>query len=343
MSQSRNLRAGEVRSTLPESAHASRISIGVPLFLMLASIYGAVWYAALVTESLWWKALLGVLTGQAIGSLFVVGHDAAHGSLTAHPKLDRYIAMLAFLPSLHPVCTWEIEHNAMHHYRTNLKGYDPVYPPMSPEEYAALTPFQKRVHRFYRSFSGFGFFYLFDIWLPVLILRRSKHSKYIPSNLLLPDFGAVGLFFLFQIWMCWYFAPTLAMFGWNLLFALLLPFIVWNYVMTFITIQNHTHPSIKWFDNKEEWSFYKAQVAGTVHTVLPAWLDFTFARVFHHTAHHVDQKIPVYRLAESQQSLEKNYDEDVKIVLFSLKEFRKILYDCQLYDYREHRWMPFPR
>ena len=338
-----DLRASEVRAHLPESAHKSRIAIGVPLFIGLSALYLGAWYASLISESLWLKALLGIVTGQAIGSLFVIGHDAAHGSLTAHPKLDRLIAKLAFLPSLHPVCTWEIEHNAMHHYRTNLKGHDPVYAPMSPEEFETLTPFQKRVHKFYRSFSGFGFFYLFDIWLPILILRRSPHSQKIATSLVVRDFAPVGLFVAMQIAACIYMAPDAMGVVWNLLLSLLLPFIVWNYVMTFITIQNHTHPTIRWFDNRDEWNFYRCQVAGTVHTHLPPWLDFAFARVFHHTAHHVDQKIPVYRLAESQQSIEKSFPEDVKIVLFNLKEFRKILYDCQLYDYRNHKWLPFPK
>ncbi|MEW6438300.1 MAG: fatty acid desaturase [Pseudomonadota bacterium] len=335
--------ASKVRSNLPESAHKSKIVIGVPLFLLLATIYGTIWYFCLSTDNLLLKFVLGIITGQAIGSLFVIGHDAAHGSLTGSPKLDRFIGMLAFLPSLHPICTWEVEHNAMHHYRTNLKGHDPVYPPMTLEEFSALSPFQKRLHRFYRSLSGFGFFYLFDIWWPMLIMRRSPHSQKIPMSLVILDFTPVALFFVFQVAMCWYFASTPAMVAWNLLLALTLPFLVWNYVMVFITIQNHTHPSVKWFDNRDEWNFYRVQVAGTVHTVLPPWLDFVFNRVFHHTAHHVDQKIPVYRLVESQKKLEANFNEDVKVVLFSLSEFRRVLYECQLYDYRNHKWSPFPK
>ncbi|MDR3462068.1 MAG: fatty acid desaturase [Beijerinckiaceae bacterium] len=338
-----NLNARQVRSHMPKSAYDSRVHIGLPLFLALFSLYLGLWLAALSVQALWLKFLLGIVTGQAIGSLFVVGHDASHESLTGRPLLDRTLAILAFLPSLHPVCTWEIEHNKMHHAWTNLKGSDLVYAPMTPQEFDALSPFQKRLHRFYRSFGGFGCFYLFDIWLPVLILRRSKYCKNIPTHLLINDFFWVGLFLAMQIGMCFVFAATLSQAMWNILLCVILPFIVWNYVMAFITIQNHTHPSIKWFDDREEWCFYHAQVQGSVHTELPRWLDFAFIRVFHHTAHHIDQKIPVYRLKNAQSTMEDTFKDDVKVILFNLSEFRKILYDCQLYDYRNHQWLRFPK
>ena len=113
--------------------------------------------------------------------------------------------------------------------------------------------------------------------------------------------------------------------------------------MTFVTIQNHTYPTIRWYDNREEWNYFRAQVAGSIHTKVPAWLDFSFARVFQHTAHHVDKKIPLYRLVKSQASLEKTFAENVTVVGLTLKEFLTVLNECQMYDYRKHEWMPFPR
>lgn len=333
----------DIRSTLPESAYHYSLGLGSLLFLVVASLYGCLWLAALSIDNLLLKLVLGVLSGQAIGIMFVIGHDAAHGSLTDRPFFDRLYATLCFLPSLHPVCTWKIEHNKLHHGWTNLKGMDPVYPPMSPDEFAALSPWRKRVHRFYRSLWGFGCYYLFDIWWKVLILRRSPHSREIHPLVAAADFLAVGGFLAFQVYLALSFADTSAQGLWNLILCVALPFLVWNYVMTFVTIQNHTYPTVRWYDNREEWNYFKAQVGGSVHTEVPAWMDFSFARVFQHTAHHVDKKIPLYRLVKTQASLERNFADNVKVVPFSWKEFRKVIYDCQMYDYRRHRWLPFPQ
>lgn len=330
----------DVRRTLPDSAYRYSTWLGTTLFVAVSSLYASLLLAGLYAENLILKAILGVLTGQAIGILFVIGHDAAHGSLTNRPILDRLFATLAFLPSLHPVSTWKVEHNKMHHGWTNLKGMDPVYPPMSPDEFRRLSTWQKRVHRFYRSVWGFGCYYLFDIWWKLLIRGQSDHGK-IPAAVVICDALSLCAFLALQLVLCRHFADDVPGLIWNILLNVMLPFVVWNYVMTFVTIQNHTHPDIRWYDNREEWSYFRAQVAGSIHTEVPAWMDFSFARVFQHTAHHVDKKIPLYRLVNVQASLESSFPSNVKRVRLTWKEFRKILYECQAYDYRQHVWLPF--
>ena len=105
----------------------------------------------------------------------------------------------------------------------------------------------------------------------------------------------------------------------------------------------HCGHTIRWYDNRDEWNYFRAQVEGSIHTEVPAWLDFSFARVFQHTAHHVDKKIPLYRLVKTQASLEQTFSGNVKKVKLTLKEFLTVLNDCQMYDYRRHVWMSFPR
>ena len=44
-----------------------------------------------------------VLATIAIIRLFIIGHDACHGSLTDHDLLNRVLGRIAFLPSLMPL------------------------------------------------------------------------------------------------------------------------------------------------------------------------------------------------------------------------------------------------
>jgi acyl-lipid omega-6 desaturase (Delta-12 desaturase) len=71
-----------------------------------------------------------------IARLFVIGHDACHGSYTPNKTLNKWIGRIAFLPSLTPYSLWEIGHNLAHHGFTNLKGRDYVWTPYSPSEFA---------------------------------------------------------------------------------------------------------------------------------------------------------------------------------------------------------------
>src|SRR5262249_32646346 len=93
----------------------------------------------------------------------------------------------------------------------------------------------------------------------------------------------------------------------------IVPYLFWNWVMAFVTLQHHTHPSVAWFATKEEWNFFNGQVRGTVHVTLPRPIEMLFQNILEHTAHHVDPKIPLYNLPVSQKELEREFKEDITV------------------------------
>ena len=95
--------------------------------------------------------------------------------------------------------------------------------------------------------------------------------------------------------------------------ALLLPFLFWNWFMSFAIFQHHNHPRVAWFMDRDEWDFFAGQVESTVHVIMPWYLEFVTAHIMQHTAHHVDPKIPLYRLTQSQQCLENAYPKDIVV------------------------------
>lgn len=125
-------------------------------------------------------------------------------------------------------------------------------------------------------------------------------------------------------------------------FAVLLPFVLWNYLMGFAIYCHHTHPEVRWYDSRAEWSFYEAQVCSTTHTSFPGGMGWLFHNIFEHTAHHVDTGIPFYELRAAQKKLEELCGRDVvRVELFSPRAFLAQMRTCQLYDYRKHCWARF--
>src|SRR5438874_1554778 len=111
MIQERVLRA-EVRTLRRKST-----LLAMAIFAADLLIYVALTWAAIAYRS--W--MLGTLAGAAIGMLFIVGHDACHGSFTASRRLNQWIGRIAFMPSFTPFRAWELGHNHTHHVYTNLK------------------------------------------------------------------------------------------------------------------------------------------------------------------------------------------------------------------------------
>jgi len=126
-----------------------------------------------------------------------------------------------------------------------------------------------------------------------------------------------------------------------LLVGLFVPQIVWNWLMGFLVFLHHTHPSVTWYADREEWSFFSGQVRGTVHILFPWPFGYMLHNIMEHTAHHVDPRIPLYNLAPCQKLLETEYESDIVVQRWSLDYFLRTLRTCQLYDFDHHQWLNF--
>ena len=84
-----------------------------------------------------------MLMPMVIGMLFVIGHDAAHNSLTPIGWLNRLLGRLVMLPAYHPYTSWCHAHNTLHHGWTNFKGRHPDFPPFTKEEFDRLPRWRR--------------------------------------------------------------------------------------------------------------------------------------------------------------------------------------------------------
>jgi omega-6 fatty acid desaturase (delta-12 desaturase) len=328
---------------LPEDSRIRSTLMGTSLFLLVLIFYAAFFWAGLVASHWWLKLLMGVLTGLSFSILFVIGHDACHDSLTPSGGLNAIIARICFLPSLHPYSTWELGHNRLHHGWTNLKGVDYVYTPFSKAEFDALPAFRRLMERAYRTAWGAGLFYLVEIWWKHLVWPRKEDWPKLKKQTYIFDLILTTVFFISECGAVLFFSRAASGLetAFNLFSLIILPYLFWNWLMAFVTLQHHTHPKVAWFASKEEWNFFYGQVRGTVHVTLPRPLELMFQNILEHTAHHVDPKIPLYKLTESQKNLERNFKEDITVQNGSIFQFAKNLKLCRLYDYQQHRWLDF--
>jgi acyl-lipid omega-6 desaturase (Delta-12 desaturase) len=337
----------DVRGSLSAESRERSSVTGLAYFLVSAVVY-ATTFAAISVPSGWAARVgLALLNGLAVAMLFVVGHDACHGSLTPHAKLNVWIARLAFLPSLHPYASWEYSHNALHHGWTNLRGKDPVYCPRTIEEFRDLPRWRRWFERASRSWVGLLPLYLVDIWWSLEIAPTAEHRSHIDKRGSFKlDRTLVFLFPLAQaaITLMLLSARGVARDAWvpAVLLVTTLPFLTFNWLIGFATFQHHTHPRILWYSDPARWSFFRSQVQGTVHVIFPRWIELTLHNIMEHTAHHVDTRVPLYNLTDAQAAVEQAYGESNVIVeRFSFRGMSNTFRCCQLYDYDRHQWLSF--
>lgn len=342
----------DIRSKIPAEVSTRSLGLGLAIFFAVVTLYCAAIVAVLFSPSWPLQIAFAILSGAFIATVFVVGHDACHGGLSPYDSLNKVLGRIAFLPSWTPFTSWEFAHNRVHHSYTNLRGKDYAWAPLSKEEYDRLSRSRRWLERHYRSVSGFGSYYLVEYWLKHLMFpsRRERQEMKRPVTFAL-DLALVLVFITAQIWglYAWSEAlvPSESFWGPFTSFPALLatviglPFLIWNWGMGVAIFQHHNHPRAVWYATREEWDFFAGQIESTVHAQMPRWVDWISAFIMQHTAHHVNSRIPLYRLSGSQRYLERAYPGAVIVEPWRFTAVGSIVARCKLYDYENHRWLNF--
>ncbi len=310
---------------------------GVHFLLYLATLIGAI---APLPASL--NLVFAIANGVFIALLFIIGHDAAHGSFVPGRSWNVWLARIAFVPCVHGASLWRVIHNEHHHARTNLKGVDGVWAPMSPDEYQSSSPIRRLLERVYRGPAGPLIYYYIAFWIhrvlfPLAPELRKEWRRHVPDT----AFAFVGLICTLA---------AIAAIGKTLtperpLWIVLLtgwaiPFAVWNYLMGFTIYLNHTHPSIPWFDDEDSWLRLRGHAPDTASIVMPVNLVPLYTKVMAHTSHHAQIRIPVYLLPEAEAELRKAFPRLLEYRL-SVGTYRAIYRKCKLFDYNRMCWTGF--
>jgi acyl-lipid omega-6 desaturase (Delta-12 desaturase) len=310
-------------------------------FLLDWLVLGVAIASLLVVESWWVKVFASLVAALWIARLFVIGHDACHGSYTPNKTLNKWIGRIAFLPSLTPYSLWEIGHNLAHHGFTNLKGRDYVWTPYSPAEFAKLPWIRRLLERIYRSGFGQGVYYMIEMWWKKLFFPGRKHVStrrisYTWDSLLVAGFAAAWVGGL-VVWGV-YSGKSI----WSLLiFGFVIPFCIWNCLMGFVIYVQHTHPRVAWYERRDQWTANAGYATTTVHIKLIRPLDGLIHYILEHGAHHVNMGIPLYRLKEAQAKLAATLDERLNSEVFTWRYYWNTVRRCKLYDFAQHVWTDF--
>jgi omega-6 fatty acid desaturase (delta-12 desaturase) len=317
------------------------VAVPVIWFFLDWLVLGAAIASLLVVEAVWIKVFASLVGALWIARLFVIGHDACHGSYTPNKTLNQWIGRIAFLPSLTPYSLWEVGHNLAHHGFTNLKGRDYVWTPYSPHEFAGLPWARRKLEHLYRSGVGQGVYYMIEMWWKKLFFPGRKHvttrrTSHVVDSFLVAGFAALWIGGL----VAWAIHGGKSI-GSLLTFGFLLPFFLWNCLMGFVIYVQHTHPRVAWYERRDEWSANAGYATTTVHIKLMRPLDGLIHYILEHGAHHVNMGIPLYRLKEAQARLSSTLDERLNSEVFSWRYYWNTVRRCKLYDFAQHVWTDF--
>jgi len=317
--------------------------IGVRLFAIDLAVYAAGMALALFAASSGWRLFGAVLVGLKMGSLYTLAHDGAHNVLTASRRLNRWLACLGYLLSLHNYRIRVHDHLVLGHH-PRLNGPQPdVYRPMSLAEYRAAPAWRRAWERFTRAphplaFAPHG---IFSRWLQAEVLpRRDMKPAY-----------RVEAWVLFALCL----SCVALIVGWlahrndgdalalavDAGLVIGLPLFIFQTLQAAILYFQHTHPAVPWFAADDPRHDEHEVEELTVHVRVPAWLSTLTHDICEHPAHHVLPSVPCYRLRAAQARLTGLLGERAIELPLSARAMARVMRRCKLYDYEDHRWLDF--
>jgi len=278
----------------------------------------------------------GVLAGCAVAFLFVWGHDAAHGALFASSRWSEALGTIAMLPSLNMYRLWSYGHNKVHHGFTSFSPIDWIWRPLTPDEYRARSRTRRFVYRLERHPATCGLHYLLRVWWPGMVRFRPDPKLRRTRGFRASKLGTLA-FALVASTVAYRFAGG----PWGVVAAVVVPFAVFNWFIALFVYLHHTHPDVPFFDDRQEWSATVGQVyCSTVVRCSPLTEALTH-HILIHTPHHVDTRIPFYRLETAYADLRPAYGRYVHEYRFRWSTVRTIFATCQLFNYDTNTWSRF--
>ncbi|HEX4198453.1 MAG TPA: fatty acid desaturase [Caulobacteraceae bacterium] len=254
----------------------------------LAAISVLAWFA--LSRHVWWGLLLVVPAAAFLVRLFMIQHDCSHGAFFGWKPLNDWTGRVIGVLTLTPYDYWRFSHG-VHHAgsgaldRRTLGAVETL----TVDEYRALPRVKKFGYWLYRHplvLFGLGPAYMFLLQhrVPIGMMRQGWRPwlSVQATNLGIAAL-AIGMMMIFGV----------------------LPFLLIYLPVTIMAASagvwlffvQHQFEQTYWARG-EAWDFHEAALHGSSHYDLPPLLRWFTANIGIHHVHHLNARIPYYRLPQ---------------------------------------------
>ena len=242
------------------------------------------------------KILIGICIGYFNSALAFVSHETSHGSVIKNKNMQDLIVFFAFAPFMMSPTYWRFWHNRLHHGNTQYVLKDPdAFPTLSVYKNSKflqnifnLTPGSKTI----RSYFYFFFWFSFQSFLNQIYMRFNNKMW---SEM---NHKRVTVEFSLQFVMV---ASFIYLMGTeNLLFMVIIPFAVQNYViMSYISTNHNLSPLTKLND----------PLVNSLTVTTNKLFDFLHLNFGYHVEHHIFPRMSGAYTKKTHQVMKKIFPD----------------------------------
>lgn len=233
------------------------------------------------------------LAGLANIRLFIIYHDYQHGAILRDSPTGACLMWFYGLLMLNPPSVWNRSHD--HHHKNNSKAFGAnvgSYPIMTTHSYADACVTERLVYAASRHpltmVLGYLTVFFWRMSLRPFLLSPVRHAD-----------GAFAVLLHLSVMI------ALSTFGLDvLLLGMLIPVFIASSLGAYLFYAQHNFPAAK-LKARAEWSHVDAALCSSSFMTMGPLMSWFTGNIGYHHVHHLNARIPFYRLPEAMAGLEE--------------------------------------
>lgn len=259
------------------------------LVLLLAGIAGIVFL-----PEFWMRMIASCFTGLCIVRFFVIYHDFEHHAILYKSPTAKIIFTIFGILVLAPSSIWKRSHD--YHHKHNSKLFSASigsYPIFTREKYLSSSKGTRFLYLFTRHpvtiLFGYISMFLYGMCIQSFLSSPRRHWDSLIAIILHLIFCAAIIYF----------------FGWvSWLLFFMTPYFIACMIGAYLFYAQHNFPGVTFTDNAD-WAYTKAALESSSYMKMNFFWRWVTANIGYHHIHHINARIPFYRLPEAMKELKE--------------------------------------
>lgn len=243
------------------------------------------------------RAACSILAGLLTLRFFVLYHDQQHHAILRNSVVGDALMRLFGVLALSPTSIWSSSHNHHHKHNSNLRSaHIGSFPVMTKQQFRKATSRKRLVYLATRhpATIGLGYFtmFLYGMCLGPFLNHPKRHWDCLAALVVHLAIAACLLYFG----------------GWAaLILCQTVPHLITFGIGSYLFYAQHNFPGVT-FQSSGGWAYEKAALESSSFMRTSSVMGWFTANIGYHHIHHLNHRIPFYRLPEVLRALPELQD-----------------------------------
>jgi omega-6 fatty acid desaturase (delta-12 desaturase) len=257
------------------------------LFLLIAFILGTFFMPNIPA-----RVFCSVGTALLLSRFFIIFHDFQHHTILYRSRIANVIFTAFGIYMITPPSIWKRSHD--HHHNHNAKLFSASigsYPIMTKQKFSEASKQERFAYLAIRHPINMmlSYFTMFLYGMCVQSFLSSPKRHWDSLAVLIAHFGFAAFLFIQYGWLAW-------------LLTAFLPFFLSHMLGAYLFYAQHNFPDVRFRSNKE-WNYAHAALESSSFMLMNPFWRWVTANIGYHHIHHLNSRIPFYRLPEAMEKI----------------------------------------